>query len=171
MAVNPSRYVRIDSDEAQKQTLAELYAKLALLQEQIDDLKSELATVGNDITGINNEITAVQNEIGNVQQQIYALETSLTGKADKMQLVSANTTLTSLAANTYYVFSAPVVSLNIATVETSLDEIVLQFTAEDGVSISFPASLSWVGEPSFEAGKTYLISIVNNIAVAAEVTA
>lgn len=87
-----------------------------------------------------------------------------------MQLVSADSTITALSANRYYVFSAPVSALNIATIETSLDEIVMQFTAGDGASISFPASLKWVGEPEFEPGKTYLISIVNNIAVAAEVT-
>jgi hypothetical protein len=87
-----------------------------------------------------------------------------------MQLVSADSTITALSANRYYQFSAPVSALNIATVETSVDEIVLRFTAGDGASISFPASLAWINEPSFEAGKTYLISIVNNIAVAAEVT-
>ena len=93
------------------------------------------------------------------------------GGSGGMTAVSADSTLTALAANTYYLFADPVSTLDIATVETSLDEIVLQFTAGDGVSISFPASLAWVGEPSFEAGKTYIISIVNNIAVAAEVTA
>jgi hypothetical protein len=92
------------------------------------------------------------------------------GAGGGMAAVSADDTLTTLAANTYYVFSAPVVSLDIATIETSLDEIVMQFTAGDGASISFPASLAWINEPTFEAGKTYLISIVNNIAVAAEVT-
>ena len=36
--------------------------------------------------------------------------------------------------------------------------------------LSFPDSLGWIGEPSFEAGKSYIISIRNNVAVAAEYT-
>ena len=36
--------------------------------------------------------------------------------------------------------------------------------------LAFPTSLGWIGEPSFEAGKSYIISIRNNVAVAAEYT-
>lgn len=74
------------------------------------------------------------------------------------------------AANCYYTFNAPLTALTVTAVETSPAETVLKFTVGDSASISFPSSLSWVGEPSFETGKTYLVSIVNNIAVAAEVT-
>ena len=53
-------------------------------------------------------------------------------------------------------------------------EIVLtdKSNEEGGVfwSLSFPDSLGWIGEPSFEQGKNYIINIRNNVAVAAEYT-
>ena len=53
-------------------------------------------------------------------------------------------------------------------------EIVLtdKSNEEGGVfwALSFPDSLGWIGEPFFERGKNYIISIRNNVAVAAEYT-
>lgn len=75
------------------------------------------------------------------------------------------------AAHTFYTFSAPLTALTVTAVAVSLLETVIRFTTADtGFTANFPDSLNWVGTPEFDAGKTYIVSIVNNIAVAAEVT-
>jgi hypothetical protein len=75
-----------------------------------------------------------------------------------------------LQAGKYYSSVTPWdITVDITPPPSSLQETVLKFTMGTG-SIVFSIELTWVNEPSLEAGKTYLISIVNNIAVAAEVT-
>ena len=75
------------------------------------------------------------------------------------------------AAHTFYTFTAPLTALTVTAVAASLLETVIRFTAAGaGFTANFPDTLNWVGTPEFDAGKTYIVSIVNNIAVAAEVT-
>lgn len=109
----------------------------------------------------------------NGKKGVVTLSAADVGATPVMQIVSADSTITALSANRYYQFSAPVSALDIATVETSPDEIVMRFTvAADAVDFrpTFPASVEWVNEITFEAGKKYIISIVYGLAVAAEVT-
>ena len=63
----------------------------------------------------------------------------------------------------------PPETLTILSVEDSPleSEIVVTF-ASVFIQFSFPASLGWIGEPSFEAEKSYIVSIRHNIAVACE---
>ena len=94
-------------------------------------------------------------------------------------------TIANLAANTRYVFTQPLTSLTVGAVTDSVLESEIQFTAGDSIGVDFPASLGMVGiddtddtgdtgdtyeEPAFEPGKSYIINIKNNIAVAAEYT-
>lgn len=48
------------------------------------------------------------------------------------------------------------------------DEYVLDFVAGASCNVSLPAALKWAFTPSFEEGKRYVISIVDNLAIAAE---
>lgn len=48
------------------------------------------------------------------------------------------------------------------------DEYVLDFVAGASCNVSLPASLKWAFTPSFDEGKRYVISIVDNLAIAAE---
>ena len=50
-------------------------------------------------------------------------------------------------------------------------EMTFTTTEADFGSISFPATLLWVGEPQFEGGKSYIVSVCNNVAVAADYAA
>lgn len=75
--------------------------------------------------------------------------------------------------NYYKVYDVQLLSVSLPESASTRETVIwVELSSEEngGGSISFPTSLQWVGEPSFEAGKTYLISIVNGIAVAAEVT-
>ena len=51
------------------------------------------------------------------------------------------------------------------------DEYVLDFVAGASCNVSLPAALKWAFTPSFEEGKRYVISIVDNLAIAAEFNA
>ena len=51
------------------------------------------------------------------------------------------------------------------------DEYVLDFVAGASCQVSLPAALKWAFTPSFEEGKRYVISIVDNLAIAAEFNA
>lgn len=55
--------------------------------------------------------------------------------------------------------------LSVASVEQTLSEIIMRFKYISG-GVSFPDTLQWIGTPSFESGKIYVISIINNVAVA-----
>lgn len=48
------------------------------------------------------------------------------------------------------------------------DEYVLDFVAGASCQVSLPSSLKWAFTPSFSEGKRYVISIVDNLAIAAE---
>ena len=48
------------------------------------------------------------------------------------------------------------------------DEYVLDFVAGASCNVSLPAALKWAFTPSFDEGKRYVISIVDNLAIAAE---
>ena len=76
----------------------------------------------------------------------------------------------SLAANTRYVYTKALTSLKVSAVVDSSMESEIQFTAGSSITVELPASLGVIGEPTFEAGKSYVISVKNNIAVAAEYT-
>lgn len=82
----------------------------------------------------------------------------------------ATTAVLDIDANTRYVFSNPVIKLTVNSVANSTLESEIQFTAGSSITVELPASLGMIGEPSFEGGKSYVISFKNNIAVAAEYT-
>lgn len=85
----------------------------------------------------------------------------------------------SLAANTRYVYTKALTSLKVSAVVDSSMESEIQFTAGASINVDLPASLGMIGdddtddtdgEPVFEVGKSYIINVKNNIAVAAEYT-
>lgn len=85
---------------------------------------------------------------------------------------TSNVSVASLLADIYYKWDT-ISSLTITTLEanlvtSSLHEYMFQFTASSsGCTLTLPSSIKWMnGEtPTIEAGKTYQVSIVNNLAV------
>ena len=68
-----------------------------------------------------------------------------------------------------YIYTQPLTSLAISSVETSYLETTLTFTAGTGIQVTFPQTLQKVGEPKFEAGKKYIMCFWNNTVVVGEV--
>lgn len=88
------------------------------------------------------------------------------------QNISSTTPELSLEDNTYYTFTNALTSLTISSIPAiNTSSIDIFFTADTGFSgVTFPANTLYTGTiPTWEAGKTYLISIQKNIVVAAEI--
>ena len=112
------------------------------------------------------EINALENTKENKMTPVDMLDYDPNGMGQ--QVVDIH-----LEGNKYYFQNEEagdsiVEGLSVASVEQTLSEIIIRFRYISG-GVSFPDTLQWIGTPSFESGKTYVISIVNNIAVAGEI--
>jgi hypothetical protein len=114
--------------------------------------------------------SAVKNEIKNITPNAIGA-TPLMNILDSFE--GGHQELYCEPGNYYWIHDVQILMVNITDPTSMIESVILvELSTEDdgGGSIDFPLSLKWVGEPEFEPGKTYLISIINNIAVAAEVT-
>ena len=58
------------------------------------------------------------------------------------------------------------ITLSAATNRTIMNEYFIEFTcAANGTTVSFPSTVKWINDttPTFEAGCTYQVSIINNL--------
>lgn len=91
-------------------------------------------------------------------------------KSDKNTIVEFASNIIALDANKYYRLTSAQTSLSItlnAPTDTTIkNEYFIEFPYSSG-SVSFPVDVIWEnGEtPTFEGGKTYQVSIVNNLAM------
>lgn len=77
-----------------------------------------------------------------------------------------------VAAGTVYRFTQPLTALTVASVEESFtSEAIIYFSTAAGAAptISLPLSLGWINPPTFEVGKSYVLSILGSVATAGEV--
>jgi len=96
--------------------------------------------------------------------------TAWNGKAEKVVIVNHGTSDTTftLTPNIFHVWGTVAsLTLTLATASTTtMDEFMFQFTSgTTATTLSLPSTVKWVAEPEIEAGMTYQVSIVNNIAV------
>ena len=83
---------------------------------------------------------------------------------------NSSTSLTIYAmANTTHVYQKPLTRLYISTVDVSVQETTIYFTAGSSITVTLPASVKTIGSMSFEPNKSYVISIKDGVAVSAEV--
>lgn len=74
--------------------------------------------------------------------------------------------------NTFYIFgtvtSLTITSLAVPYKYTNLyKEYMFQFTSDSttATTLNLPSDVKWINTPTIEVGKTYQVSIVNNLAV------
>lgn len=89
-------------------------------------------------------------------------------------VTDTNTTpsLASMNPNTFYIFgtvtSLTITSLAVPYKYTNLyKEYMFQFTSDSttAATLTLPSDVKWINTPTIEVGKTYQVSIVNNLAV------
>ena len=73
-------------------------------------------------------------------------------------------------ANKCYKFTQPLTQLNIESVDNSVLESEILFTAGSSISVAVPSSVGVVAMPAFAAGKSYCLSVKHGVIVGAEYT-
>lgn len=109
----------------------------------------------------NSQITGIVSQIGNAELKVAGVS-RLTPSGGTVNLTVAD--------NTEYRFSSAVTSLTI-TFPTGNFDCWLRFTTGSSITVSLPASATYIGgAPTFEASKTYEMSIKDGVVLCAEVT-
>lgn len=109
----------------------------------------------------NSQITGIVSQIGNAELKVAGVS-RLTPTGGTVNLTVAD--------NTEYRFSSAVTSLTI-TFPTGNFDCWLRFTTGSSITVSLPASATYIGgAPTFEASKTYEMSIKDGVVLCAEVT-
>lgn len=98
----------------------------------------------------------------------------ISGKRDlpatvSVHVIDPNTAIGNVAANTVYTCDAALTYLNITAVETSDLESQVWFTAgSSNPTVLLPSTVPVIGSATFQAGKGYVISFQNGVAVIGE---
>ena len=109
----------------------------------------------------NSQITGIVSQIGNAELKVAGVS-RLTPTGGTVNLTVAD--------NTEYRFSSTVTSLTITFPSGNFD-CWLRFTTASSITVSLPASATYIGgAPTFEASKTYEMSIKDGVVLCAEVT-
>jgi hypothetical protein len=143
-----------------------------LAENQLPELKSALQEIKDKVSNITIDLSPVAKE--ETAQDILSAVNGIATSMYKGVPVVSQTTDATIAPNVWNVWGE-VASLTI-TKGTDIDGVVnnymVRFTALEGAAITFDGfSLSWFGgeAPTWTAGNTYEISIVDNIALWAEI--
>lgn len=83
---------------------------------------------------------------------------------------SSTTATVQVKANRVYKFTQPLTQLNIESVENSVLESEILFTAGGSISVAVPSSVGVLVMPTFAENKSYCISVKHGIIVGAEYT-
>ncbi len=117
----------------------------------------------------------VNNVANQFQVYTYPMLDGGTGKIpnERLRITVADTSSTSATiANVEggkdYTFSQALTALSITAITSSFVEANIYFTADTGIAVTLPANTPTIGDFTFTAGKSYVISIQNGIAVRGE---
>lgn len=121
---------------------------------------------------LGNGTNAVENQF---QVYTYPMLDGNTGKIpnERLRITVADTSSTSATiANVEggkdYTFSQALTALSITAITSSFVEANIYFTADTGITVTLPQGTNTIGDFTFTAGKSYVISIQNGIAVRGE---
>lgn len=176
--------------KADSSTVSNINSRVGTLETSITS-KAEQSTVealqttvgskadSSDVSALSGRVDSVETELdgkvssGDFNEVIDSLNGDIAGKADKVtkQEVDGDQTI---APNTMYIWDSVAGALTI-TKGTDITGIVnnymVRFTAGEGCVVTFSGfELDWFGGdvPTWTAGNTYEISIIDNIALWAE---
>lgn len=90
-------------------------------------------------------------------------------KADKVTIESVSESSVELKPNKFIKFSGVASSINLTLAEEIpgiMNEYMFQFTSgSTPTTVNLPSSARWIGDHTIESDKTYIISIISNLAV------
>ena len=140
-------------------------AELAAKQDTISDID----TIRTNAANYKGTVTSVK--VDNVSKSPSSGAVDL-GYVNKQLITTTSSTMTTVP-NVYYrntntSLSSLTIMLGVGLNSNIINEYFIEFTTSStGTTVSLPSSVKWAnGEtPTFENGKTYQISIVNNLGV------
>lgn len=113
----------------------------------------------------NTELYLVDPEFGANRGVMTDPDGDLITKPVVTDTTSTSITLANAVGGTDYHYGT-LTSLTITANDTSDNEITIYFTAGSTITVSLPLTLQYIGSaPVFEANKSYVISILNNICI------
>lgn len=81
---------------------------------------------------------------------------------------STSATIANVEGGRDYTFTNALTALSITAITSSFVEANIYFTADTGITVTLPQGTNTIGDFTFTAGKSYVISIQNGIAVRGE---
>lgn len=140
-------------------------------------LSGKLSNGTNEVT-----IDDIINKVDKIEGKGLSTEDFTTELKEKLasidttivEISSSGDVAQEIAPNTYYKFTSSDISTLSITLglETTgiVNEYMFEFIASDSTTLNLPDSIKWIGgvSPSIVSGKTYQVSIVNNLAVYGE---
>ena len=90
------------------------------------------------------------------------------GNIDTHYPISSSTaSALTIQPNTYYKWSGSSLNVTLGSTDANLCEFVIELAPSGTPSITFPSSVKWANgiAPTFASGKTYIVSIINNLGV------
>lgn len=122
----------------------------------VNNNADELTSLSNQVQQNNNAVTQLGNAVSGLREEakivvIQQTETSVTIHPNKLNVWGSVAALTIVFA---------------AGTQGVANEYMMEFTASaDNFTLTLPNGVRWVEEPTWEAGHTYQVSILNNLAV------
>ena len=109
-----------------------------------------------------------------VQTSLGKADTAIQNENYPVVSIDASTTSVTMNPNTYYKRASSGSALTVSLASPSKadiqNEYVLEIECSAAITLTLPNTIKWANEtaPEIAAGKTYVISVVNNLAVFAE---
>lgn len=147
----------------------------AMLAEVKSSVLASLATETSERKSADTTLqTNIDNEVTRAKAAETANATNINKKADNIPIVniSGTTPTQAIDAKKFYKFTDAVTSLTITlnapADATIVNEYMFEFTSDAtmAATLTLPSSVKWIQDITIEAGKTYQVSILNNIAIA-----
>lgn len=166
-----------------------LQNSLETIGQTVNDHESRITANKNNIDAVNTRVEYETNyrtsgdetlqknidaEVTRAKATETANATNINKKADNIPIVniSGTTPTQAIDAKKFYKFTDAVTSLTITlnapADATIVNEYMFEFTSDAtmAATLTLPSSVKWIQDITIEAGETYQVSILNNIAIA-----
>ena len=155
-------------------------ADLAAVEEGLSGATASIAALGTaidgatvSIAGLTARMDTAETTIAAATASIAGLTATVSGLQPLMVYVTGGTgsdITMEITGGKHWTFEQPLEGMTFSSVANSHLESEVIFTGGTALNVNIPASVSVIGEPTFAAGKSYVINVRDGILVAAEYT-
>lgn len=150
---------------------------IAGLTARMDTAETTIAAATASISGLTTGVAQLRSDVDAntslLQETVLQVNMLDQEKVPLMVYVTGGTgsdITMALTGGKQWTFEQPLEGLTFSSVANSHLESEVIFTGGTALNVDIPASVSVIGEPTFAAGKSYVINVRDNMLVAAEYT-